>query len=168
MILHVFCDWGLLGRSWALLGHSWGTLVASWDALGPLLAGLGALLGRSWRVLGRFWGHLGASWRHLEENIKKTSRGIYFWRQFWEPKWRPKSSKIVLKKQCAFHDAILTLFVDFSRFAMSGDGDMCRANPYKTLAGRTKIEVRLGLAHKIAFAKWSGQCYILEAKKTSK
>ena len=108
VILRVLCVsglfgrfWGTLGRSWTLLGRSWGTLGASWAALGALLAALGALLGPSWE-------HLGASWRHLGENIEKTS----FSKPFWHPKWRPKSSKIVLKKRCAFHDAIVTFFVD--------------------------------------------------------
>ena len=143
----------LLGRSWALWGHSWGVLGRSWAAFGRSWGTLGALLGSFWPLLGRLvallrriWAHLGPSWKHLGQNIEKTSRGTKFLRPFEQPKWRPKSSKIVLKKQCAFHDAILTFFAVVSHFTMPGDGDMCRANPYKTLAGRTKIEVRLGQA----------------------
>ena len=145
-------SWGALGRSGALVGHSWGTLVASWGALGPLLAALGALLGRSWDAFGcswglkRIWAHLGPSWKHLGQNIEKTSSATHFLKQFWHPKWRPKALKIAYKKQRILHNVISTFFAVFSHFAIPADGDMCRANPYKTLAGRTKIEVRLGQA----------------------
>ena len=175
MILRVFFDWGLLGRSWgslgrswALLGRSWGTLVASWGALGALLAPLGTLLERLGALLGPFWAHLGPSLRHLGENIETTSRGLHFGEPCWDPKWKPKSSKIVYQKQYAFQGAILTILVVFSHFVIPADGDMCRANPYKTLAGRTKIEFRLGQAGRIAFTKSHGQHRLPDAKTTRK
>ena len=130
---------GSASLSWGALGSLWGALGASWGALGALLAALGALLGRSWT-------HLGPSWKHLGQNIEKTSSAIHFLKQFWHPKWRPKASKIAYKKQRILHTVISTFFAVFSHFVIPADGDMCRANPYKTLAGRTKIEVRLGQA----------------------
>ena len=74
----------------------------------------------------------------------------------------------MFKKQIAFPYVFEHIFCDFSCFWKSAGEDMSQQNPYKTLAGRTKIEVRLGLAHKITFAKWKWKSYIFEVKKPSK
>ena len=55
-------------------------------------------------------------------------------------------------------------FAIFHVFWKSASEDMFQENPCKTRAGR-KIDVRQGLAHKVTFATWSGQCYGLGTKK---
>ena len=82
-----------------------------------------------------------------------------------------KSQKNMLENAMKSKLFFNTFFCDFFHLSClwkSAGEDMFQENPCKTLAGRTKIDIRQGLANKIAFSKWKCQCYIFEAKKPSK
>ena len=145
---------GNLGQLGGILEASWSVLDASWRCLGS--------------ILGSLKGILDASWTCLRENIEKRSNALIILEGFWKPKWRQQTLKFMFNKQLAFRGGFWHILCDFSCFWKSAGDDMFQENPCKTLAGRTKIEVRQGLAHKITFAKWKWKCYIFEAKKPSK
>ena len=69
-----------------------------------------------WMRLVTSWGHLGRSLHVLLGKCQKKVCGKILLSQFWNPKWKQQSRKLMFHKQLAFRGVVLLSFHEFPHF----------------------------------------------------